>query len=296
MTEFVQQFVDGLGRGGIYALLALGLALIFGVMHLVNFAHGETITVPAYVAFGISLAVGGNWWLIVPAVIVAAVLVSVATEFVAFRWVRGSSDFTMLLTSFGVHFVVVAVFVMAVSPKAKNFEKPGWIFNTVRVGGVSFEIVDLVTIGVTLATLVLTVSILRKTLFGIAIRAAAEDFDAARLMGVRSNRVIRSAFALAGFLAGVAAVFWLMRTGEAEPGAGLVPLLKGVIAAIIGGLGSLTGAVLGGFALGLAEVYLRAWLPGDLAGLTEGAVFLLIALLFIVRPQGFVTVRRAERV
>ncbi len=296
MTEFLQQLVDGLGRGGIYALLALGLAVIFGVMHLVNFAHGETITVPAYVAYGIFLAVGGNWWLIVPAVIVAAILVSVAIEFVAFRWVRGSSDFTMLLTSFGVHFVVVAIFVMAVSAKGKNFEKPGWVFNTVGVGGVSFEVVDLITIGFTVATLVLTVSILRKTLFGIAIRAAAEDFDAARLMGVRSNRVIRSAFALAGLLAGVAAVFWLMRTGEAEPEAGLVPLLKGVIAAIIGGLGSLTGAVLGGFALGLAEVYLRAWLPGDLAGLTEGAVFLLIALFFIVRPQGFVTVRRAERV
>lgn len=296
MTEFIQQLVDGLGRGGIYALLALGLAVIFGVMHLVNFAHGETVTVPSYVAYGIFLMIGGNWWVMTAAVVITAVLVSVAIEFVAFRWVRGASDFTMLLTSFGVHFVVVALFVMFVSPKSKNFEKPDWIFNTVGIGGISLEVVDLVTIGFVGLTLIGTVMILRRTLFGIAIRAAAEDFDAARLMGVRSDRVIRSAFALAGFLAGVAAVFWLMRTGEADPNAGLVPLLKGVIAAIIGGLGSLTGAMLGGFALGLAEVYLRAWLPGDLAGLTEGAVFFLIAVLFILRPQGFITVRRAERV
>lgn len=296
MTEFIQQLVDGLGRGGIYALLALGLALIFGVMHLVNFAHGETITVPSYVAYGIFLMIGGNWWVLMPAIVVTAILVAVATEFVAFRWVRGASDFTMLLTSFGVHFVVVALFVMFVSAKSKNFEKPDWIFNTVEIGGISLEVVDLLTLGFTGLTLIGTVLILRRTLFGLAIRAAAEDFDAARLMGVRSDRVIRSAFALAGLLAGVAAVFWLMRTGEADPNEGLVPLLKGVIAAIIGGLGSLTGAVLGGFALGLAEVYLRAWLPGDLAGLTEGVVFFLIALLFILRPQGFITVRRAERV
>lgn len=296
MTEFLQQLVDGLGRGGIYALLALGLAVIFGVMHLVNFAHGETITVSAYVAYAIFLAIGDNWWIIAPAIVLTSILVSIATEFFAFRWVRGSSDFTMLLTSFGVHFVVVALFVMYVSPKPQNFAKPGWVFNTVSVGGISFEVIDLVTIGFTVITLIGTAWILRKTMFGIAIRAAAEDFDAARLMGVRSDRVIRSAFALAGLLAGVAAVFWLMRTGEAEPNAGLIPLLKGVIAAIIGGLGSLTGAVLGGLALGLVEVYLRAWLPPEIAGLTEGIVFLLIALLFIVRPQGFITVRRAERV
>lgn len=296
MTEFLQQLVDGLGRGGIYALLALGLAVIFGVMHLVNFAHGETITVSAYVSYGLFLMVGGNWWLIAPAIIVTSVLVSVAIEFLAFRWVRGADDFTMLLTSFGVHFVVVALFVMYVSPKPKNFEKPDWIFDTFSIGGVSFEVVDVLTIGVTLVTLAGTAWLLRRTIFGIAIRAAAEDFDAARLMGVRSDRVIRGAFALAGFLAGVAAVFWLMRTGESEPNAGLIPLLKGVIAAIIGGLGSLTGAVIGGFALGLMEVFLRAWLPSEIVGLTEGIVFLLIAILFIVRPQGLITVRRAERV
>jgi branched-chain amino acid transport system permease protein len=296
MTELLQQTVDGLGRGGIYALLALGLAVIFGVMHLVNFAHGETITVSSYVAYGLFLAFGANWWLIAPAIILTSILVSIAIEFLAFRWVRGSDDFTMLLTSFGVHFLVVALFVMFVSPKPKNFAKPDWIFDTFSIGGISFEVVDLATIGFTVVTLAGTAWFLRKTMFGLAIRAAAEDFDAARLMGVRSDRVIRSAFALAGLLAGVAATFWLMRTGEAEPSAGTIPLLKGVIAAVIGGLGSLPGAVLGGFALGLTEVYLRAWLPDEIVGLTEGFVFLLIAILFIVRPQGLITVRRAERV
>ncbi len=298
MTELIQNLVDGLGRGSIYALLALGIAVIFGVMHLVNFAHGELITVSAYVAYWMFTSTDAlaTWWLAVPVVFLTSVVTSVVIEFVAFRWVRGAPDFTMLLTSFGVHFVVQAFFVMYVSANVRNFTRPGWIFDTWKVGGVTFEIVDMATIGVTAVTLAATVWLLQRTLFGISLRAAAEDFDAARLMGVRSDRVIRGAFVLAGALAGVAAVFWLMRSGQASPGAGVSPMLKGVLAAIIGGLGSLPGAVLGGFALGLAEVLLRAWLPESIVGLTDGFVFLLIAVLFIFRPQGFIAVGHAERV
>ena len=295
MIELVQQVVAGLGRGGIYALIALGIALIFGVMHLVNFAHGELITVGAYTAYWL-FNTDLDWWLVTPVVVVVAVLTSVAIEFVAFRWVRGASDFTMLMTSFGVHFVVQALFVMYVSANFRQFPRPGWIFNTVRVGGVSLEVFDLVVVSVTLASLLAVYWLLQRTLFGISLRAAAEDFDAARLMGIRSNRVIRGAFALSGLLAGVAAVFWLMRSGQASPTAGLTPMLKGVLAALIGGLGSLSGAVLGGIVLGLVEVLLISRLPGGIAGLTDGIVFLLIALLFVFRPQGLITVRHAERV
>lgn len=295
MNQVVQNLVDGLGQGSIFALLALGLTLIFGVMHLLNFAHGELITVSSYVAYALA-SQGAGWEVVAVAVMATSVLTAVAIEFLAFRWVRGANEFTMLLTSFGVHFVVAALFVMYVSPRPRNIPKPAWIFDTVKVGGIALEVVDLATIAATIVTLGATSWLLRKTLFGIALRAAAEDFDAARIMGVRSNRVIRGAFALSGVLAGVAAIFWLMRTGTAAPTAGLTPLLFGVIAAIVGGLGSLGGAVLGGLALGLTQVFLRAWLPSDLAGLTEGLIFVLIALLFIVRPQGFVTVHRAERV
>jgi branched-chain amino acid transport system permease protein len=295
MRELVQQLVDGLGQGSMFALLALGLALVFGVMHLVNFAHGELITVSAYAAYALATH-GVGWEVVAPVIIVTSVLTAVAIEFLAFRWVRGASEFTMLLTSFGVHFVVAALFLMYVSPKPLNFPRPGWIFATVRVGGISLEVVDLATVAATAVTLAATTFVLRRTLFGIALRAAALDFDAARLMGVDPNRVIRGAFALSGVLAGVAGVFWLMRTGTAEPSAGLTPLLFGVIAAIVGGLGSLGGAVLGGLALGIVEVFLRGFLPTRISGLTEGIVFVLLALLFVVRPQGLVTVRRAERV
>lgn len=296
MTELIQNLVDGLGRGGIYALLALGIAVIFGVMHLVNFAHGELITVSAYMSYWILAVSGGSWWVAVPAIFLTSIATSVAIEFVAFHWVRGAADFTLLLTSFGVHFVVQAIFVMYVSANVRIFPSPEWVNNTVGVAGINLEVFDLLTIAATAVTLLVTVWLMEKTMFGISLRAAALDFDAARLMGVRSSRVIQGAFALAGALAGVAAVFWLMRGGRAQPDLGQTPMLKGVLAAIIGGLGSLPGAVIGGLVLGLAEVLLRSWLPTDISGLTDGFVFLLIALLFIFRPEGIVRVGHAERV
>jgi branched-chain amino acid transport system permease protein len=295
VTDLVQNLIDGLGRGSLYALLGLGIAVIFGVMHLLNFAHGELITVSAYVTFWCFEA-GISWWLIAPIIVITSIVTSVLIEQVAFRWVRGAPDFTMLLTSFGVHFVVEAFFLMYVSASVKTFNRPGWITKTIDLGPITIEVFDLVVIGVTLVVLALTAVLLQRTMFGIALRGAAEDFDAARLMGVRSNRVISGAFALAGALAGIAGIFWLMRAGQATPAAGVTPMLKGVLAALIGGLGSLRGAVIGGFALGIAEVLLRSWLPTDLAGLTDGVVFVLIAVLFIFRPQGIITVQHAERV
>jgi branched-chain amino acid transport system permease protein len=295
MAEVVQHFVDGLGLGGTYALLALGLAIVFGVLGLLNFAHGEYITVGGYTVYGL-FVLGAAWWALAPAAIVAAIVMALVTERVAFRRVRGANPLTMLLTSFGVALIVHATARMIVSPKARKFEKPGFAFDTISVGGISLEVMDLLTIAVTAVTLGITVVLIRRTLFGVALRGTAEDFDAARLMGVRANPVIAGAFMLSGLLAGIAAVLILMRRGEADPLMGLQPLLKAVVATIIGGLGSLGGAVAGGFALGLAEVAFRAWLPDSLSGLTDGFVFAAVALLLIIRPQGLISVRHAERV
>lgn len=265
-------------------------------MHLVNFAHAELITVGAYVAYALSTR-GVTWWLLAPAIIVSAVVASVATERVAFRWVRNASPFTMLLTSFALERLSHALWQVFVSPSQQSFAGPSWVFEAVEIIGIRVEVIDLVTIAITAVVLVLTAWVFSRTLFGISVRAASEDFDAARLMGVRANRVIAGAFAFAGFLAGIAAVLILMRSPSAEPALGADWLIKAVVAAIIGGLGSFSGAVIGGLALGLAEVMLRGYLPeGVWERLTDAFVFVLIASLFIVRPQGLFTVRTAQRV
>ncbi len=296
MNVFVQTLVDGIGRGSTYALLALGISLIFGVMHLVNFAHAELITVAAYVGYALSTR-GVAWGLMAPAMIAAAVVASVVTERVAFRWVRKAGPFTMLLTSFALERLSQALWQVLVSPKKQSFSGPGWAFETIEVGGIRLEVMDLVTILVTVVVLAVTAFVFRRTMFGIAVRGASEDFDAARLMGVRANRVIVGAFAFAGALAGVAGVLILMRSPSAEPTLGSDWLIKAVVAAILGGLGSFTGAIVGGVALGLAEVFLRGYLPeGVMERLTDAFVFVLIAALFVLRPRGLFTVRSAERV
>ena len=295
MTEFAQNVIDGLGRGSIYALLALGVAVVFGVMHLLNFAHGELITVSGYATYA-AFNGGWSWYLVAPLIVVVSIGTSLLIERIAFSRVRGSSDFTQLLTSFGIHFLVTAVFLMYVGARVKTFPEPGWISDTYSMGRLRVEVFDTVVIAVTIVTLAITAAILQRTMFGLSLRAAAADFDTARLMGVNSDRVIRGAFALSGALAGIAGIFWLMRAGNTSPSAGIDPMLSGVLAALIGGLGSLRGAVLGGLSLGLAEVVLRSQLPGTAAALTDGVVFTLIALLFIFRPQGLVNVAHAERV
>jgi branched-chain amino acid transport system permease protein len=296
MTTVVQNIVDGLGRGSTYALLALGISLIFGVMHLVNFAHAELITVGAYVAYALS-TFGVGWWLLVPAIIGSAVLASMAVEITAFRWVRNASPFTLLLTSFAIERLSRALWQVLVSPKKQTFAGTGWAFNTWTIAGIRVEVMDVVTIAVTIAVLAMTAVVFTRTLFGLAVRAAAEDFDASRLMGVRADRVISGAFGFAGLLAGVAAVLILMRSPTAEPTLGSDWLIKAVVAAIIGGLGSFSGAVVGGLSLGLAEVFFRSYLPdGTAERLTDAFVFVLIAALFVVRPAGLFKVTSAERV
>jgi branched-chain amino acid transport system permease protein len=298
MIRFVQTLIDGLGIGSTYALLALGISLIFGVMHLVNFAHGELITVGAYTAYFFFLH-GGSWWWMPIAVIAAAVVASVVLEQVAFRWVRTADPFVMLLTSFAIERLSHALWQIFVSPKQRAFPKPDWVFNSFTVGDLRIEVMDLVTIGVTAVVLIGTAVVFRRTMFGIATRGASEDFDAARLMGVRANRVISGAFAFAGLLAGIAACLIIMRQPAAEPTMGSDWLLKAVIAAIIGGLGSFPGAVLGGVALGLMETFTRSYLPDVSEGLdrfSTGVVFIIVAVLFVVRPGGLFNVEHAERV
>jgi branched-chain amino acid transport system permease protein len=291
----LQDLIDGLGVGSTYALLAIGVSMLFGVMHLVNFAHGELITIAAYTMYFLRER-GVAWFIVVPTAIAAAIALSVVIEFVAFRRVRNASAFTLLLTSFAIEILSHSVWRIWLGSKQRTFQAPEIAFQTFSVGSLTIEWWDVISIAVAIVAFAATGWVLRNTTFGISIRAAAEDFDAARLMGVRANRVISSAFAFAGLLAGIAATLFLLRRGSADPRMGADPLLKAVIAAIIGGLGSLKGAVIGGLALGVAEVFARRILPSGVEGLADGLVFVVIAALFVIRPQGLFNVASAERV
>jgi branched-chain amino acid transport system permease protein len=284
-VETGQQILNAISLGGIYALLALGLAIVFSILHLINFAHGELITLPAYAMYGMYL-LGLPWVAFAAISILVGVVAALAMERIAFRPVRDASPATLLLTSLGLSIIIQALLQMLISPRERAVPQPDWLLDSFEVAGLRVQAVQLLAIGVTIVSLVALTMIIQRTRMGIAMRAAAEDFDATRLMGISANRVVAVAFAISGLLASLAAILLLARRGTVHPSMGLLPVLKAFVATVLGGFGSLTGAAVGGFLLGFLEVALRAWLPQDVAGFTEGILFAIVGFLLFLRPNG----------
>lgn len=290
MDLFVQQTVNALALGGTYALLALGLAVVFSIMGLINFAHGELMTISGYTLMycgikGVPFAVS------VPLAISAAVLAAVAMERIAFRPVRGGSGATMLITSFAVAMILQVLFQNLISARSQAVALPQILSQSVHLGNVIIGVNKIAAIVATVLMLIFLDRFMNRQKTGIAMRAAAEDFAVARLMGIRANTVIAGAFAISGLLAGVAAVLWVSQRASVDPLMGFTPVLKAFIAAILGGLGSLRGAVAGGFMLGFIEVYLAAFLPQEFQEFREPIGLGLVVLILLFRPNGMIPSR-----
>ncbi|WP_114390065.1 branched-chain amino acid ABC transporter permease [Notoacmeibacter marinus] len=290
MDLFVQQTVNALALGGTYALLALGLAVVFSIMGLINFAHGELMTISGYTLMYCGIA-GLPFVVSVPLAILAAVLSAVAMERIAFRPVRGGSGATMLITSFAVAMILQVLFQNLISTRSQAVVLPPLLSDSVHIGSVIIGVNKIAAIVATVLMLIFLERFMNRQKIGIAMRAAAEDFAVARLMGIRANTVIAGAFAISGLLAGAAAVLWVSQRASVDPLMGFTPVLKAFIAAILGGLGSLRGAVAGGFMLGFIEVYLAAFLPQQMQEFRDPIGLGLVVLILLFRPNGMVPSR-----
>ena len=290
MDLFVQQTVNALALGGTYALLALGLAVVFSIMGLINFAHGELMTISGYTLMYCGI-LGVPFAVSVPLAILAAVLAAVAMERIAFRPVRGGSGATMLITSFAVAMILQVLFQNLISARSQAVALPQILSQSMHLGNVIIGVNKIAAIAATVLMLIFLDRFMNRQKTGIAMRAAAEDFAVARLMGIRANTVIAGAFAISGLLAGVAAVLWVSQRASVDPLMGFTPVLKAFIAAILGGLGSLRGAVAGGFMLGFIEVYLAAFLPQEFQEFREPIGLGLVVLILLFRPNGMIPSR-----
>jgi branched-chain amino acid transport system permease protein len=285
MSEALQQLSNALALGSVYALIALGVAILFSILGLINFAHGELLTISAYTMFLLSEH-GVPWLLILPTSLVVPIVAAVVLERVAFRPVRGGRLVTQILTSFAVSLILQNCFLLFVGARPKAIGYPGWIDEKLTLASVPLDWIDVVTFAVTLAVLVTLNLFLRRSVTGLALRGAAENFDVTRLMGVRANRVVVGAFVVSGLLAGIAAVFYFAAAPVVTPTSGFAPLLKGFVAAAIGGLGSLTGAVVGGFLLATLEVSLVWLLPANVIGWSDAIVYGALIVILLARPTG----------
>ena len=283
--ELLQQFVNALSLGSTYALLALGLAMVFSVMGLVNFAYGELVAVTGYTMY-LLVTRGVSWWLAALCGIAAAVVLSLLMERIAFRPLRNASFLTLLFSSFAVSVIIQNLFRATVSPRQKGVPSPDFLSEVLRVGPLTASWLTVITTAVAAASLVALVLFLRRSISGISMRAAAEDFDVTRLMGVKANGVIALAFAISGLLAGIAGVLWVARLGAVAPHMGFVPVLKAFIATVIGGLGSLPGAVFGGFLLAFIEIGFHVILPSSMQPMVDPFALLIVGVILYFKPNG----------
>lgn len=294
-NDLIQFLINALSLGSLYALMALGLAIVYGIMRLVNFAYGELVMVGGYTL----LVVGAGplpWLLVGIVAVLAAVGASLLLERIAFRPVRRASPNTMLITSFAVSALLQNLALLFVSARPKAVRLPAIFNENFQIGNLLISKTDAITLVVCLGLLLALTLFLRRTLLGIALRAAADDFMMTRLLGIRANWVIATAFAISGCLAGVVSLFWIGRLGSVTPTIGLTPILVAFVATVIGGMESLLGAVVGGFALGFLTVGLQMVLPQSMLDFRQAFVFLIVILVLLFRPQGLIGGSSDERV
>lgn len=287
MTVFLQFFIDFLSLGSAYALMALGLVIVYGILRLVNFAYGELIMVVGYTLF---LLKGSPMpWLVMAGVAVCmAIFTGILTDYVAFRPVREKSVTAVLITSFAFGTLLQNAALLFISPRPRNVPLPDVFSETIHFLGVIVPVRNIVTIVLALLLLGVFALLMKRTILGIAMRAAATHFTMARMLGVPANLIISAAFAISGFLAGMVALVWFGRIGTVVPGIGLEPLLIAFIATVIGGMRSLQGAVLGGYILALIDMGLNFTLPQDLLKFRDAFTFSAVILILLWRPEGLI--------
>lgn len=305
MAFALQVLMNALSLGSLYALAALGIGLLFGVLKLINFAHGDFITVGAYAlivpsaATQATLLIGDFHPLIlIPCIVVIVVVLALISEFIVFRPLRNASPATLMIGSFALGFVIQNILIMVYSGRPKAVG----IWSDLSLGielmeGVEVPKLQLIIIGVTLVLMVVLVLFLTKTRYGVHMRAAAEDFRMARMLGIEANRVIMLAVAISGMLAAAVSMLFVVQTGILDFRMGVSLMLFAFIATVIGGMGSLVGAVVGGFAVGAVSILLQTFLPSEMRVFRDVFVFAIVIFILLVRPQGLVMSRASrERV
>jgi branched-chain amino acid transport system permease protein len=279
----LQNIITGISVGGLYALYALGLAVIYGVAGIINFAQGYFIVVAAYTALALD---GLPAPLTVVGALVAGVTVSVASERAIFRFARGYDPGTLLVLSFAVALALESILTVVFGSDTVSTSFGAGLAAPIYIGSLSIVLIDVVTILVAAVLLGGLALLLNATPVGSQLRAAAEDFTMARLVGIRSDRIMVVAFAVSGLLAGAAGLLFVARSGTLTPTSGLQPLTVAFVAVVIGGIGSLSGAVLGGFILGATTVALQVLLPDAAVPYRDAILYILVIVSLTFRPQG----------
>ncbi len=292
---FAQQIVNGLILGSMYAMVAIGFSMIYGIIRLINFAHGDVVMIGSFVTLGLMQIAGLPFPAIAFIVLLSGGLVGILIEKGAFRPMRGAPQVTGFIASLAVSIMLQNLGILFLTAQPRNFSFPSYLQKMVTMGPVTFRMVDLMIMVTATCLMCLLMFIVHKTKLGVAMRATAENLDVARLMGININRTIMGTFAIGSALAGIAGLMWGGKFGQIDPLLGYVPGLKSFVAAVIGGVGSIPGAMAGGFILGLAEVLFVGLLPPIYSAYRDAFVFFSLIVILLVLPNGLFGKKSEER-
>ena len=302
MQEFVQQLINGLSVGAIYALIAVGYTMVYGILKLINFAHGEVFMVGAMVSLyaSVKLGLAGPLGLLAALAIavVACALLGFAIEFLAYRPLRNQTRLTALITAIGVSLLLQygGQQVFGATPQPFPNVWPVLSTGTFHLpGGAVVSTVDVIVVGLTLVLMLALTYIVLYTKIGLALRAVSFDFDAASLMGVNINRVVSFTFVLGSCLAAAGGLMFAVKYPSVDPLMGLIPGLKAFVAAVLGGIGNIAGAVAGAVLLGLLEVLVVGYVPNG-SQYRDAVAFVILIAILLVKPSGLFGRTMTEKV
>ncbi len=292
---FMQQLANGISIGSLYALIAIGYTMVYGILRLINFAHGDIFMMAAYFMIFSTVNFNLPWYVSTIIVIAATVLLGVIVERAAYKPLRNAPRMSIMISAIGVSFLLENLATYLFTGVPKGFPDIAILTKPVSIGNVSLSVATLITPIITIILLYVVLFITNKTKIGMAMRASSIDFETARLMGININKVISTTFIIGSGLAAIGAILWGSKYPSIYPLIGVMPGLKCFIAAVLGGIGNTTGAVLGGFILGMAEIMLVTFLPA-LTGYRDAIAFIILIIVLLVKPTGLLGEKVTDKV
>lgn len=292
METLVKHLLDGLIPGSMYALIALGYTMVYGIAKMINFAHGDVIMVGAYTMFLGLQVFNFPIWLTVLLAIAVCSIIGVVIEKLAYKPLRKAPPLAVLITAIGVSYLLQNLFLLLFGANPR--EVPSILpKGQLVIGTISISYTTIITLALTIVIMITLTLFINKTRLGSAMRAVSQDKDAASLMGINSNAIISLTFAIGSGLAAVAGILYVCQYGYIQPTMGALPGIKAFVAAVIGGIGSVPGAMIGGLALGLVEALTKAYISSELL---DAVVFGILILVLLFKPTGILGHNRTEKV
>ena len=291
LTTFLQQCLTGISLGGAYALIAIGYTLVYGILRLINFAHGDIFMMAGY--FMIFAMASLPWFIAIPVTLIVTVVLGVTIERVAYRPLRSSPRMSVMISAIGVSYLLQNLATYLFTALPKGYPEIPFLKKIYQIGGLSASFVTFLTPVLTLVLVYLLILLINHTKIGMAMRAVSKDYETASLMGIKINKTISFTFAVGSLLAGIGSILYFTDRMTVFPFSGALPGLKCCVAAVFGGIGSIPGAVIGGFILGLGETALVAM---GQSTFSDAFTFILLIVMLLIRPTGLFGEKTTDKV